>query len=55
LNKYGDLTLAPLNIQFVRVPYNIELAIQQAIDVDMPSLEPFIKELRTGKYRGNKD
>jgi protein phosphatase len=53
--KYGDLTLAPLNIQFVRVPYDIELAIQQAIDVDMPSLEPYIKELRTGKYRGNID
>lgn len=47
----GDL--APLNIQFVRAPYDIELAIQQAIDADMPAIEPYIIELRTAKYRGS--
>ncbi|MRN52590.1 metallophosphoesterase family protein [Paenibacillus monticola] len=53
--EYGALSLAPLNIQFIRVPYDIELAIQQAVDVDMPMLEPYMKELRTAKYRGLKD
>lgn len=53
--EYEGLSPAPLNIQFIRVPYDIELAIQQAIDVDMPMLEPYMKELRTAKYRGLKD
>jgi len=34
------------------VPYNIELAIKQATDEDMPNLEPYANELRTAKYRG---
>ncbi len=45
---------APFNIQFVRVPYDIELAIQQAINTDMPSLEDYKNELRTAVYRGLK-
>lgn len=49
-----SITLEPLNIQFIRVPYDIELAIQQAVATDMPSLEAYMKELRTGVYRGIK-
>jgi len=51
--EYAGLSAAPLNIQFVRVPYDIELAIQHAIDADMPAIEPYINELRTAQYRGN--
>lgn len=47
------MTGASLNIQFVRVPYDIELAIQQAVDAVMPATEPYIRELRTAQYRGN--
>ncbi|MHA0858326.1 metallophosphoesterase family protein [Paenibacillus sp. CMAA1364] len=48
----NNVSEAPLNIQFVRVPYNIELAIKQAEATDMPHLEQYMKELRTGIYRG---
>lgn len=51
--EYAGLSAAPLNIQFVRVPYDIELAIQQARDADMPAIEPYIHELRTAQYRGS--
>ncbi|MGF7050543.1 putative phosphoesterase [Paenibacillus sp. DS2015] len=50
--EMDSATLAPLNIQFIRVPYDIELAIQQAVATDMPSIEAYIKELRTAVYRG---
>lgn len=49
---YGSRDQAPLNLQFVRVPYDIERAVQQAIDSQMPQLEPYIRELRTAEYRG---
>lgn len=49
---YGVRTVAPLNLQFARVPYDIELAVQQAQESDMPDLEPYIRELRTAEYRG---
>lgn len=52
--EYGSETSATLNIQFIRVPYDIELAIRQAEDADMPDLAPYIQELRTAKYRGIK-
>ena len=41
-----------LSIHLVRVPYDIELAIRQAQDENMPSLEPYAHELRTAQYRG---
>ncbi|NDI36235.1 metallophosphoesterase family protein [Chengkuizengella sediminis] len=44
-----------VSTQIVRVPYDIELSIKQAVDENMPELEAYIKELRTGKYRGLKD
>ncbi|GGF71738.1 serine/threonine protein phosphatase [Paenibacillus albidus] len=49
---YGETSTGPLNIQFVRVPYDIELEIQRAAVAEMPLLEPYMKELRTGQYRG---
>ncbi|MGY5344134.1 metallophosphoesterase family protein [Paenibacillus glucanolyticus] len=42
---------APLNIQFIRVPYNIEQAVQDAIQSGMPSPEDYILEIRTGRYQ----
>jgi len=39
-------------IHLIRVPYDIERAIQQAKDENMPSLEPYAQELRTAQYRG---
>ncbi|MBD0382512.1 metallophosphoesterase family protein [Paenibacillus sedimenti] len=51
---YHSRQASALNIQLVRVPYDIELAIQQAMNEEMPDLEPYLLELRTGKYRGKK-
>jgi protein phosphatase len=42
----------PFSVQLVRVPYNIDLAIQQAEELDMPELSAYRQELRTAKYRG---
>ncbi|WP_078427071.1 metallophosphoesterase family protein [Alkalihalobacterium alkalinitrilicum] len=53
--EYQSEQLSSFSIQFVRVPYDIELAIQQAKDVNMPELEDYIKELTTARYRGLKD
>jgi protein phosphatase len=50
--KYGEEELGTFSIQLIRVPYNIELAINLAKEVGMPELEPYIKELTTAKYRG---
>lgn len=51
---YDSPEPGPFTIQFVRVPYDIELAVQQAIDANIPSLEEYIYELRTAVYRGRK-
>ncbi|WP_209122190.1 metallophosphoesterase [Alkalihalobacillus sp. BA299] len=53
--EYQSEQLRSFSIQFVRVPYDIDLAIQQAKDVNMPELEDYIKELTTARYRGLKD
>jgi protein phosphatase len=50
---YTSQELSPFSIQLVRVPYDIELAIQQAKDECLPLIEPYIIELRTAVYRGN--
>ena len=39
-------------VHLIRVPYDIELAIQQAQSEDMPEFEPYARELRTATYRG---
>lgn len=40
------------SINFIRVPYDVELAIHQAREANMPGLDPYIIELRTACYRG---
>jgi protein phosphatase len=47
-----DKNKAPFSVALVRVPYDIDLAIEQAVLADMPSIEEYIKELRTAVYRG---
>lgn len=49
---YGSSMYESFSVQFVRVPYDIELAVQQARDADVPDLDLYIRELRTGIYRG---
>ena len=49
---YGSRTEDVFSIQLVRVPYDIEQAIQQAQAEDMPDLAAYASELRTGRYRG---
>ena len=39
-------------VHLIRVPYDIELAIQQAAEAHMPELAPYANELRTAQYRG---
>lgn len=40
------------SIEIVRLQYDIEHAIQDAYDAQMPEIEPYARELRTAKYRG---
>lgn len=47
----GDINQA-INIQFVRVPYDIEQEVQVAQQAGVPALELYIREIRTGIYRG---
>ena len=41
-----------LNVEFVRVAYDVEETIARARSINMPETEPLAKELRTGIYRG---
>lgn len=50
--EYGGLDPAGFSIQFVRVPYDVERAVRQAEEARVPKLEAYIRELRTGIYRG---
>lgn len=49
---FDDDPGAPLSITFIRLPYDIDRAIQDAIEEGMPELEPYALELRTARYRG---
>lgn len=40
------------SIDFVRLPYDIELAIEHGRQVNLPELEAYAVELRTAVYRG---
>ncbi|MGF9700021.1 metallophosphoesterase family protein [Paenibacillus sp. MABNR03] len=40
------------NLQFVRVPYDIEREVLAAQQAKVPSLDFYIREIRTGIYRG---
>lgn len=53
--KYGSRESSSFSVGIIRVPYDIERSIQQAREEHMPDLEPYIKELRTAKYRGLKE
>lgn len=50
--SYGNDTPSPFSVQLIRVPYDIEQAIRQAEEVQMPDLQPYRDELRTARYRG---
>jgi len=52
--NYNAKELSSYSIQFVRVPYDIELSIQQAKEANIPFLEEYCTELRTAVYRGLK-
>lgn len=49
--RYDSRTSAALSMQWVRVPYDIERAVQDAVSSGMPFLDNYIEELRTGRYR----
>lgn len=51
----GETRKTRLDLTFARVPYDIELAVRQAKEVEMPDLEPYVQEITTGRYRGLKD
>ncbi|MEH7417254.1 metallophosphoesterase family protein [Neobacillus drentensis] len=50
--NFGVEAAGSFSIQFVRVPYNIDLSIKLAREKRMPELEHYIKELTTAQYRG---
>ncbi|WP_098746364.1 metallophosphoesterase family protein [Paenibacillus sp. EZ-K15] len=52
---YDSEDPAPFNIQFIRVPYPIEQAVQDALESGMPSPKEYILEVRTGRYQVRKD
>lgn len=47
---YNSRTLAPYSIQFYKVPYDNELAIQHAQAIDLPNKEAYINEIKTAVY-----
>lgn len=49
---YGSTEKGYFSVNMIRLPYDIELAIEQARDEGMPELEPYANELRTAVYRG---
>lgn len=47
--------IAPLDISFVTLPYNIKEAVQEALaQPDLPKGSMYIQELETGKYAGDR-
>ncbi|MFA9399079.1 MAG: metallophosphoesterase [Clostridiaceae bacterium] len=50
--EYENIEKSSYSISLVRVPYDIEKSVEQARKSNMPDLEYYIKELRTGEYRG---
>jgi protein phosphatase len=50
--NYGDEKKGYFSLQTIRLPYDAELAIQQAQAEGMPDVEPYAAELRTAVYRG---
>jgi predicted phosphodiesterase len=52
--NYGSLSLSPFSITLVKIPYDIEQAIHQAMEADSPDLQDYIDELKTAVYRGSR-
>lgn len=50
--KYGNKENSALSITLVRVPYDIEKAVNIAAQSNMPDLQAYVRELRTAEYRG---
>ncbi|MBU3143826.1 metallophosphoesterase [Clostridium sp. CF012] len=50
--KLNDKYKSSFAISLVRVPYDIDLAIEQAELTDMPDKKEYINELKTAIYRG---
>jgi diadenosine tetraphosphatase ApaH/serine/threonine PP2A family protein phosphatase len=50
--RYASQQADIFAVHVIRVPYDIELAIQQAAEADMPELDLYAYELRTAQYRG---
>lgn len=51
---YGSQDHSSFSVNFIRVPYDIALSIEQATSSEMPELQAYIHELRTAQYRGLK-
>lgn len=45
---YGDVEESSISISLVRVPYDVEKAINEARDIQVPDFEKYSHELRTG-------
>jgi predicted phosphodiesterase len=52
--NFGAGAAGAFSINIMRVPYDIELAIQQAEAEGIPDVERYADELRTGVYSGDK-
>jgi protein phosphatase len=52
--RYASDSADSFSVQLVRVSYDIEAAIRQAEDEQMPELQAYADELRTARYRGAK-
>jgi protein phosphatase len=50
---YNSQQADTFTVHVIRVPYDIERAIQQAAEEQMPELEAYAKELRTAQHRGS--
>ena len=49
--ELNNKTPAPLGIQLIRLPYDIEAEVAVAREMEMPEWEVYAKELRTAVYR----
>lgn len=49
---FGSTEKGCFSVNMIRLPYDIELAIEQAGEEGMPDLVPYANELRTAVYRG---
>jgi protein phosphatase len=50
--RYASQQADTFAVHLIRVPYDIERAIQHAEEEHMPELDAYAEELRTAQYRG---